>query len=377
MATGGFTPLLFAARRGDAMSAELLLTANADPNDVSADGTSALVVAAHSGNTDVAKVLLQHGADPNTAGSGYTALHAAVLRGDVPLVKALLMHGANPNARLVHGTTVRRFSQDYALEQGFVGATPFWLAAKFAEPEIMRILADAGADPFLAVQSKTPLMLAAGLFSARHAGAETDRRERRIEPLQAVPHDIEEETSLKAVKIALALGADVNASDTNGDTALHGAASRGFTNIVRTLVAAGASLEVRNSRGGNSLSSRQGSGYGRRDQIALSVARGSRVSARSGAIAHTVGFGRAGRLPPQASRSACPPRRQGLDCAAHQTRAERWPPDFTLPSPSSSSSPWVTYLADSFAKCLAVHIGIVYRRRSGIEDGHDAAFQLL
>ena len=61
---GGSTPLLFAARTGDAESARLLLAAGADPNDSLPDGTSALVLAAHSGQGNVAAVLLDKGADP-------------------------------------------------------------------------------------------------------------------------------------------------------------------------------------------------------------------------------------------------------------------------------------------------------------------------
>ena len=64
---GGSTPLLFAARMGDAESARLLLAAGADANDSLPDGTSALVLAAHSGQGNVAAVLLEKGADPNAA----------------------------------------------------------------------------------------------------------------------------------------------------------------------------------------------------------------------------------------------------------------------------------------------------------------------
>src|SRR5262249_55351273 len=46
---GGSTPLLFAARSGDAESVRLLLAAGADGNDTLANGMSALVLAAHSG----------------------------------------------------------------------------------------------------------------------------------------------------------------------------------------------------------------------------------------------------------------------------------------------------------------------------------------
>ena len=74
---GGSTPLLFAARSGDAESAGILLAAGANPNDALPDGASALIVAAHSGQTAVALLLLEKGADPNAAAIGYTPLHAA------------------------------------------------------------------------------------------------------------------------------------------------------------------------------------------------------------------------------------------------------------------------------------------------------------
>ena len=73
------------------------------------------------------------------------ALHAAVLRGDLNLVKALLARKADPNAKMSRGTPVNRDSKDYAFSTDWIGATPFWLAAKFAELEIMRVVA-AGAD---------------------------------------------------------------------------------------------------------------------------------------------------------------------------------------------------------------------------------------
>ena len=59
---------------------------------------------------------------------------------------ALLAHGADPNARVMKGTPVRRWSHDFALLERWIGATPFWLAARFLEIDMMRALAAAGAD---------------------------------------------------------------------------------------------------------------------------------------------------------------------------------------------------------------------------------------
>src|SRR5207245_2438861 len=167
---GGATPLLFAARAGDEQSATLLLKAGADPNDSQPDGVTALVLAVHSANSGVAARLLEHGADPNALGSGYTALHAAILRSDLNLVKALLGRGANPNLRMTKGTPMRRDTTDWNLPATLIGSTPYLLAAKFLEPDIMPVLVAGGADPRLTMPNGADaVMLAAGMGSGRTA----------------------------------------------------------------------------------------------------------------------------------------------------------------------------------------------------------------
>src|SRR6185436_5173493 len=153
---GGYTPLLFAAQQGAVESARALIAAGANVNDVAPIGTSALVVAAHSGQGAVGAFLLDKGADPNAAGAGYTAMHAAILRGDVELVKALVAHGADLKATIKKGTPARRQATDYMLGGQVIGATPFWLAARFNEPGILRALAAGGADRTFMLNDTTP-----------------------------------------------------------------------------------------------------------------------------------------------------------------------------------------------------------------------------
>ena len=243
IAQGGYTPLLFAARHGDLESARLLVAAGADVNDAAPMGTSTLVVAAHSGHGALAAFLLEQGADANAADAGYTALHAAVLRGDLELVTALMAHGADPNPRLMRGTPARRVSTDWTLGHNMIGATPFWLAARFREPAIMRVLAENGADPLVSKGGATAVMAAlqGGTTRGRFGIYPFDRNE-------------EGRLTIEAVELALDVGADVNGTNESGDTALHIAASRRLDNVITLLAGRGATLDVRNKRGRTPLS---------------------------------------------------------------------------------------------------------------------------
>ena len=269
---GGSTPLLFAARSGDLESARLLIAAGADVHDTTADGNTALVTAAHSGHGSLAAFLLDEGVDANAAPVGYTALHAAVVRGNlrdrevvnpdpgagVNLVRTLLEHGADPDARLTQGTPVRRWSHDFAFMDRWVGATPFWLAAKFLEVDMMRVLAEGGADLSLASRDgTTPLMAAAGLGYSRGGGSAFIKNRRDFSSYNPVASAergsripaAEERLALVAVTLALELGADVDAVDGAGNTALHAAASHGMDTVIELLTSRGASVTAENRRG--------------------------------------------------------------------------------------------------------------------------------
>jgi ankyrin repeat protein len=240
---GGSTPLLFAARSGDAESARRLLANGADANDALPDGTSALVLAAHSGHRDTALALLDKGANPNDLGIGYTALHAAILRSDSNLVKALLAHGADPNIRMTKATPVRRNSTDYFLLAPLIGSTPYLLAARFLEPGIMQALLAGGADPGITMPNgATALMLAAGMDSATNS----DRRGINVIDFGKVEP---ESKVLPAVQAAFSAGADVNASDNAGDTALHAAVAHHYATVIRFLCEHDANINIRNRRG--------------------------------------------------------------------------------------------------------------------------------
>ena len=246
----GYTPLLFTARHGRVENVRLLLDAGADVNDTAPTGESALVVASFSGHGQVAALLLDRGADPNDQGAGYTPLHTAVVRGDLELVEALCARGADPNARLTEGSQQRREAYWFALSERWRGATPFWLAAKFAEVDIMRALVDSSADPLLAANDgTTPLMSIAGI-GYRPGSIGMNRRDQGIGPDAAkLLKAANEQPTLEGTRLVLELGGDVNAANDNGDTAAHGAAVLGYASVVELLAEHGADLDVENQRG--------------------------------------------------------------------------------------------------------------------------------
>jgi ankyrin repeat protein len=247
---GGFTPLLFAAKRGDVESARALLDAGADPNAPAPDGSTPLLVAVASAQEAVAMLLLERGSDASAADAiGYSPLHATVWKpsakeglfrsnSSASLVKALLSHGANANARIVKDPAPLPGS--YFFQLGLVGATPFWLAAKAGNIEVMRALAEGGADLTLANKDgTTAVMVASGLGQGQGPGS------------------VPEKKLVEAVRSAIDLGADVNTINENGQTAAHGAANAGFDSILRVLAERGANLNVKDKKGQTPLSTAQ------------------------------------------------------------------------------------------------------------------------
>lgn len=252
---GAETALMFAARNGDLESAKLLVAAGANVNDTDAWGISATVLAEHSGFSDLVLFLLDKSADPNLANAGFTALHEAIMRRDTKVVTALLDHGADANAPLKTWTPTRRSSEDFNFDPEIVGATPYWLAARFTEPDVMRMLVKHGADPKFVLHSEyvaeqgfgqverketaTPLMAATGSI--------------RIKPwVDAKPFE-REALTLETVKLTVELGSDLNTANTDGSTALDGAKALRYNSVIQYLTEKGAKAGTgggRRGRGG-------------------------------------------------------------------------------------------------------------------------------
>jgi ankyrin repeat protein len=259
---GGFTALLFAAREGQIAASKALVAAGANLNDAIPSttpidepapeettpgppeaGLNVFLLATANAHFELAAWLLDQGAEPNAAPRGWTALHQiswvrkmGVAGSNDPappgsgsmtsldFVRKLVAKGADVNARAT------KPPQMGLTTLNSIGATPFLLAARTADFELMRLLVDLGADPRLPNEDNTtPLMVAAGV------GTQNPGEDPGTEP-----------EVLEAVKIALELGNDLNAVDNNGETAMHGAALKHAPSVVRYLAERGARMDVWN-----------------------------------------------------------------------------------------------------------------------------------
>ncbi len=250
----GFTPLLFAAREGRLDVVRVLLKAGANINDAipgtksvprgPKPGTGALLMAVENGHFELAIELVKAGADPNDQRAGYGALHMISWvrkpsrgddeEGDPPpigsgkltsleFVKEMVAHGAKVNLPSRVGVSGRGILNR-------PGATPFLAAASTADVPLMELLIQLSADPMLPNgQHTSPLLAAAGV------GVGAPEEAPGTEP-----------EVLEAVKLLVKLGADVNAVDDSGETAMHGAAYRNHPRVVQLLAEKGVKIAVWN-----------------------------------------------------------------------------------------------------------------------------------
>jgi ankyrin repeat protein/tetratricopeptide (TPR) repeat protein len=281
----GSTPLIWAAYLGDAELARLLLDKGANVDARTTDGRTPLMCAVTSNlgfeiakmsrnknsqnvssrapeisfdsrRMEVAKLLLDHKADVNAKRpDGTTALTWAMILGQTDMVQLLLERGANPKAVLTDGSTLaqwvalrQRSDVDKLFAEYWSGGTLATVAMSGLRNEVKRLL-DEGAD----VNARDGRGCTALMESARNGDMET-------------------------VKLLLERGANVLTKDERGWTVLNEALLKGDLDIAALLLDNGADPNAVDASGWIPLI--QAAWKGRRDAVNLLIARGADIRAK-------------------------------------------------------------------------------------------------
>jgi ankyrin repeat protein len=276
---GGETVLMTAARVGNVDAVKSLLARNADPNAREESGQTALMWAAVEGHPAVVRALIDRGADVRAkVASGFTPLFFAAREGHIDVVRAVLEAGANVNETI---EPVNR-SQD---RRGGIrnGTSPLLMAIVNGHFELAIALVEAGADPndvrsgFSPLHAFTwvrrpdnsdgglPPPVGSGRLTSLQfvralveRGANVNARldedaprppsvQTKVRSGEATPFLMAtDRADVPLMRLLLELGADVNAVDYNGNTAMHGAAYSSLPAVVRLLADRGAKPELWN-----------------------------------------------------------------------------------------------------------------------------------
>ncbi|PWT81108.1 MAG: hypothetical protein C5B57_11140 [Blastocatellia bacterium] len=302
MNKGGFTPLLYAAREGCVECARHLIAAGADPDLEDPDRITPLTMALLNLHFQFAAYMIEAGADVDkwdffgrsplymaadvstlpTKGNGAMAVIPSEDRvAALDVAKMLLEAGANPNLQLKRRPPYRDVPQDRGGDTILAqGATPLLRAARAGDAPLVDLLLKHGAIVNLpSKEGVTPLMAAAGV----EFGTRVTRGRNRTN-----------EGVLATMRLLLDAGADINArmvtesgsvavdgasqraaaaagrggrssqvpsaSAVPHQTALHGAAERGFTAFVKFLAENGADLNAKDANGRTALDLAKGIG---------------------------------------------------------------------------------------------------------------------
>lgn len=239
-----FTALQFAVQAGHIDAVKALLDAGANILDETPQGMGTLTMAIANKHFELAALLVERGADVNQRQIGFAPLHQLVrvrtlnigqfphpvatgTMSGLDLARLLIRKGAIVDIR-----NTKFFADGF---RGFFGpdATPFLLACKGGDADMVKLLLAAGADPKAVNSTGTNALMAA-------AGVDM------FNPNEDSGTNAE---GLAVLKIIVGLGYDPNAMNKSGEAALHGAVHRGSNEIIKLLVDNGADVGLKNKKG--------------------------------------------------------------------------------------------------------------------------------
>ena len=302
LSKGGFTPLLYAAREGCVECARHLIAAGADPDLEDPERVTPLNMALLNLHFEVAAYLIGAGADldrwdlfgrsplymaadvstlPVKGNGAMAVLPSEDALTALDVARLLLEAGANPSLQLKRRPPYRDVPQDRGGDTILAqGATPLLRAARAGDAPFVELLLAHGALVDLpSKEGVTPLMAAAGVEFGNRVTRGRNRTEEGV---------------LATMRLLLDAGADVNArmvterrsvvsegtsqaasfaislrgrpsqvpspAAVPHQTALHGAAERGFAAFVQFLVEHGADLQTKDADGHTPLDLARGVG---------------------------------------------------------------------------------------------------------------------
>ncbi|MGZ3273280.1 MAG: ankyrin repeat domain-containing protein [Caulobacteraceae bacterium] len=283
---GGFTPLLYAVRENCKDCVDILLKHKADINLPDPANVPPLSIAMMNGNWDVARRLVEAGADVNAWDIfGQSPLHVAIgymntRAGNNPLdsdaqnkatgrdlVKLLVDRGANPNQELFFKAPGR----DTGVGRGY---TPFLAACASGDLDLVKLLLEHGANPKLATaDGQGAIILAVGSRvggtanpgAASASGADFGNAQ-GVTTIRAATGP--EDRAITLIKFLAANGADVKLvakrhflQRTRGGSALHYAVRGGNKALIGALLDLGADVNAKDEDGLTALDYAMGRGY--------------------------------------------------------------------------------------------------------------------
>lgn len=306
----GRTGLNMAASKGSTQLVELMLKNGAQINGTDRGGQTTLFVALGNNQKNIAELLIKHGANVNVVTrDGTPLLHRTR---DKEMLELLLKHSADANAKDVHGDSLLwHVCYDNKLSELLLkhgadiniknsqGRTVLHLAARFARDNVAKWLLVHGAE----VNAKddygrTPLFQAVGSFERYPApprasqpiaissiASDSKHAESKhssppissADDLNSVfPSGLDTSNSMTTVKVLLAHGADVSATDRQGQSLLHVVPTK---DIAELLLARGVAVNAKRTDGATAL--HLAAVYGRKEVVQALLAHGADVNART------------------------------------------------------------------------------------------------